>query len=243
MCVRNHHEKCHPPNTHGNQLARPGTNTHAPCTSHRHIHTHAQTIPSPTEHAHAHQCRYRIIPTQQPFILTTQCHSGDGRAGAHGSTEMFQPSVCDAEPCASVCRQSIREPGANIHSSCTLHTRAHKLISWPTEHTRIPMSIWNYTNTTTTHIELYLPSNFTVVMVELEPMAALKCFKPSSVTLKSPVCARACQSPMQVPGGASPTQHPHTVTSLVHVWRYTTLCTCVSNQHEPQEESQPNTHT
>ena len=58
VCVCPQSSREVPPNTHGNQLARPVTSTHAPCTSHRHMHTHAQTIPSPTEHAHAHQCRY-----------------------------------------------------------------------------------------------------------------------------------------------------------------------------------------
>ena len=64
------------------------------------------------------------------------------------------------------------------------HTTHH--IHTPTEHTRMHNNTWAHSYEQSKHA--YLQSNITAVMLVLEPKAALKAFKPASVTLRSPVC-------------------------------------------------------
>ena len=84
-------------------------------------------------------------------------------------------------------------PGANIHSPCTFHTstphqtRPHHTPSHsPTDRTSNRMHKKARLVKHTSHLCLLL--SVTAVMVVLEPNAALKAFKPASLTLESPVC-------------------------------------------------------
>ena len=73
------------------------------------------------------------------------------------------------------------------------HYTTHNHIRTPIKHTRIKQQPHGPTHNSVTN-HLYLPCSVTVVMVELEPNAALNAFKPASVTClcSSPVCVCVC---------------------------------------------------
>ena len=71
------------------------------------------------------------------------------------------------------------------HKHTTPNRTTYHHIHTPTERIRMHNNTWTHSYEHAKHS--YLPRSSTVVMVELEPKAALKAFKPASVTLQNPV--------------------------------------------------------
>ena len=88
-------KECHPPNSHA--VATFWCGPTPTCTRHA-LHTHIHATSHPTLRPNTPACTQTHGPTlanNQPLRLTPQCHCGDARAGAQGSTEGLQASVRD----------------------------------------------------------------------------------------------------------------------------------------------------
>ena len=143
-------------------------------------------------------------------------------------------------------------PGTNIHSSCTSHTNTlhYTTLHYTQLHAHTDQNTPAYTTTHgTTHNNItkhaYLLCSVTVVMVVLEPKAALKAFRPASVTFLSAVCV--CQQSIYPPNthtratcwcGPAPTPTRRALTTQTYTPHHTTPHH-TPHPHPPTDKTHP----
>ena len=103
-------------------MLRSTTNRHSSSTSN----THRQATHRPITHTRAQQHMRTFITTHQLLILTGKLHCGDGRAGAHGSTEVFQTSVRDVVQVCVLCVSHQQEQSTTRHKPSRPDAAAHR---------------------------------------------------------------------------------------------------------------------